>query len=127
MKYIFKQIDTYTPSETTVEFTADTLETILEQFHFFLRGSGFQTSGTLDFIRDEDESEYCPKFEPAEEHYEDEVGHSPSYYDTDRNKPFPFLRENFLSDKCYVCGLTREQLGTATCFDTKCPLSPKVT
>lgn len=123
MKYIFKQIDTYTPSETTVEFTADGLSTILEQFELFLRGSGFYTSGTLDFI--EDNFEDCPKFEPAEEHYEEE-NHNPSYYDTDRNKPFPTLKENFLSDKCYVCGLTREQLGTATCFDTNCPLSSKV-
>ena len=54
MKYIFKQIDNFTPSETTVEFTADTLSTILEQFEMFIRGCGFHPSGTLDFIPDEE-------------------------------------------------------------------------
>ena len=50
MKYIFKQVDNFTPSETTIEFTADTLSTVLEQFEMFLRGSGFQINGTLDFV-----------------------------------------------------------------------------
>lgn len=54
MKYIFKQIDNFTPSETTVEFTADTLSTILEQFEMFLRGSGFHFTGNLDFIPEEE-------------------------------------------------------------------------
>ena len=53
MKYIFKQVDNFTPSETTIEFTADTLSKILEQFEMFLRGSGFQFNGTLDFVQDE--------------------------------------------------------------------------
>ena len=52
MKYIFKQVDNFTPSETTIEFTADTLSTVLEQFEMFLRGSGFQFTGTLDFVSD---------------------------------------------------------------------------
>ena len=54
MKYIFKQIDNFTPSETTVEFTADTLSILLEQFELFLRGSGFHFTGNLDFIPEEE-------------------------------------------------------------------------
>ena len=54
MKYIFKQVDNFTPSETTVEFTADALSTILEQFEMFLRGSGFQFNGNLDFVSDDE-------------------------------------------------------------------------
>jgi hypothetical protein len=58
MKYVFKQIDSYTPSETTVEFEADSLETILEQFEMFLKGSGYQISGTLDIVYPEEEINY---------------------------------------------------------------------
>ena len=52
MKYIFKQIDNISGhnTETTVEFNADTLSSVLEQFELFLRGAGFYPSGTLDFI-----------------------------------------------------------------------------
>ena len=56
MKYIFKQIDDISGhnTETTVEFSADTLSTILEHFEMFIRGSGFHPSGTLDFVPDEE-------------------------------------------------------------------------
>ena len=53
MKYIFKQIDIYTPSEITMEFNADTLPAILEQFEMFLRGSGFFFDGNVDIIEEE--------------------------------------------------------------------------
>jgi len=73
MKYIFKQIDNISGSNavTTIEFDADTMPTILEHFEMFLRGSGFHPSGVLDFIDEEDEYT-TPKFECAEEIYEDE-------------------------------------------------------
>jgi len=88
MKYIFKQIDSYTPSETTVEFTADTLSTVLEQFEMFLRGSGFQFNGNLDFVQDEFEEEV----EEEHEWYKDKKADAewpfpPSIYDGDLNSP----------------------------------------
>jgi hypothetical protein len=56
MKYIFKQIDNISGrnAETTVEFSADSLPEVLEQFEMFLRGSGFCASGVLDFVEEED-------------------------------------------------------------------------
>lgn len=56
MKYIFKQIDDISGAEavTTIEFSAVTLQNVLEHFEMFLRGSGFHTPGTLDFIPDEE-------------------------------------------------------------------------
>ena len=58
MKYIFKQVDDISGANavTTIEFSADTLPSILEHFEMFLRGSGFHPSGTLDFV-DEDDCE----------------------------------------------------------------------
>ena len=68
MKYIFKQIDNISGrfAETTVEFYADSLPDILEQFEMFIRGSGFHPSGTLEYVDYEDEYT-TPKFEPAED------------------------------------------------------------
>ena len=59
MKYVFKQIDDISGSNavTTVEFSADYVGDILEQFQMFIRGCGFYVDGTLDFIS-EDEPEW---------------------------------------------------------------------
>jgi hypothetical protein len=88
MKYIFKQIDDISGhnAETTVEFNADSLPDILEHFEMFIRGSGFHPTGILDFVDEEDEYT-TPKFEPAEEDYEEEEesGADPSW-------PFPLTR-----------------------------------
>ena len=79
MKYIFKQIDNISGrnAETTVEFSADSLTDILQHFEMFIRGSGFHPSGTLDFV-DYDDPYTTPKFECAEEYYEDEEN-DPAY------------------------------------------------
>lgn len=36
------------------EFKADHIDTVLENFELFLRGVGFQTEGTLDFISEDE-------------------------------------------------------------------------
>jgi hypothetical protein len=73
MKYVFKQIDDISGANavTTIEFSADYLPDILEHVEMFLRGSGYIISGKLDFVDYEDEYT-TPKFECAEENYEDE-------------------------------------------------------
>ena len=79
MKYIFKQIDDISGANavTTVEFSADYLPDILEHVEMFLRGSGFIVSGKLDFV-DYEDPYTTPKFECAEENYEDEEN-DPAY------------------------------------------------
>ena len=73
MKYVFKQIDDISGANavTTIEFSADYLPDILEHVEMFLRGSGFIVSGKLDFV-DYEDPYTTPKFECAEENYEDE-------------------------------------------------------
>ena len=93
MKYIFKQIDDISGANavTTVEFSADTLSSVLEQFELFIRGAGFYPSGTLDFV-DEEGPYTTPKFECAEENYEDEDEELDEYTQTlidDDAWPFP--------------------------------------
>ena len=73
MKYIFKQVDNISGhnTETTIEFDADYVPDILQHFEMFLRGSGFHQSGTLEFV-DYENGYTTPKFECAEEYYEDD-------------------------------------------------------
>ena len=93
MKYIFKQIDDISGANavTTVEFSADYLPDILEHVEMFLRGSGFIVSGKLDFV-DYEDPYTTPKFECAEENYEDEDEELDEYTQTlrdDSEWPFP--------------------------------------
>ena len=73
MKYILKQIDDISGANavTTIEFSADYLPDVLEHVEMFIRGSGFIVSGKLDFV-DYEDPYTTPKFECAEENYEDE-------------------------------------------------------
>lgn len=54
-KYTFICEEEYgTPAKRTVEFEADSLNDILNEFEMFLRGSGFYFRGTLDVVNDSD-------------------------------------------------------------------------
>jgi len=66
MKYIFKQIDNISGrcAETTVEFSADALSDVVNQFEMFIRGCGFYPPGNLEFV---DEEEYYGEPETEEE------------------------------------------------------------
>ena len=93
MKYVFKQIDDISGANavTTIEFSADYLPDILEHIEMFLRGSGFIVSGKLDFV-DYEDPYTTPKFECAEENYEDEDEELDEYTQTlidDDAWPFP--------------------------------------
>jgi hypothetical protein len=104
MKYIFKQIDNISgrSAETTVEFSADYLPDILEQFEMFLRGSGFHFSGTLDFVSDEEYYGEIPDFESKAKHQ--------------------LAVAEMLDELCHRCGLTKNQLGDNICYDMNCGL-----
>ena len=93
MKYVFKQIDDISGANavTTIEFSADYLPDILEHVEMFIRGSGFIVSGKLDFV-DYEDPYTPPKFECAEENYEDEDEELDEYTQTlidDDAWPFP--------------------------------------
>ena len=151
MKYIFKQVDTYTPSETTVEFTADALSTILEQFEMFLRGSGFQFNGNLDFVsydefqeeEVEEEHEWVQEKRADEEWpfakiwadkkesiYEDgyESPSSAAFQHTVNSlmNPPKFRANEELktpnNSYCPVCSINRIEMRGHKCWDKKCPL-----
>lgn len=80
MKYIFKQIDDISGKQavTTIEFSTDTLDSVLEHVDLFIRGCGFfPPTGTLEYVVDEWDVDTT---------LEDIVEHDESYFDTERNK-----------------------------------------
>ena len=64
MKYIFKQIDNISGLDTvtTVEFSADSLSDILEQFQHFLKGSGYHFEGYLDIVPPDEPADWPNDF-----------------------------------------------------------------
>lgn len=141
MKYIFKQIDNISGAnaETTVEFNADTLSSVLEQFELFLRGAGFYASGTLDFVNEDDCEEWHTEefVTPQEETHE----WTQTLRD-DAEWPFPKSKvtESWQgvapsvamqwtvdqlmkkpSENCSVCGISLETMKNQKCWDKFCP------
>lgn len=117
-------------SKITIEVQEDTLMSVVEAFERFLKGAGFIFDGYLQIV---DEEEY-----PAGTYQEDEeetttnntyrttwpFAKSVELYDSQDVMPMPGTMGGatvVLSiDKCKRCGLTREQLGTNTCYDENC-------
>ena len=148
MKYIFKQIDDISGhnAETTVEFSADSLPDILEHFEMFIRGSGFHATGTLEFV-DYEDPYTTPKFECAEENYEDdEVEDDEETHEwtqtirDDSEWPFPkqrpgdlngpavmdwtaaqLIRPPKMEDVCPVCKIDMKTMLNHECWDNNCP------
>ena len=152
MKYIFKQVDDISGhnAETTIEFSADTLSTILEHFEMFIRGSGFHATGTLEFV-DYEDPYTTPKFECAEENYEDdEVEDDEETHEwtqtirDDSEWPFPkqrpgdlnsdttgsavmdwtaaeLIRPPKMEDVCPVCKIDMKTMLNHECWDNNCP------
>lgn len=59
MKFTFKSKQHgFGSPEFTMEFEVDQIEDVLFYFEQFLRGSGYVTEGTLDFIKEDDEPRY---------------------------------------------------------------------
>ena len=137
MKYIFKQIDNFTPSETTVEFTADTLSTILEQFEMFLRGSGFHFTGNLDFIPEEEyfgdghegmgsTLDDYPELKEEHEWTKTLRGESEWLWPFSPNPPSTAMQwtvDQLTKDKsvCPVCKIDNETMLQHECWDKNCP------
>jgi hypothetical protein len=149
MKYIFKQIDDISghKSETTIEFSADSLPDILEHFEMFIRGSGFHPSGTLDFVNyddcelefpDEeldasqeethewtqtlrDDAEWpFPKQRPTQEEWNGVAPSVAMQWTVNELMKGPMTLQS-VSDNCSVCGLSFETMKTQKCWDAKCP------
>ena len=125
MKYIFKQIDNISGrcAETTVEFSADSLSDILEQFEMFLRGSGFLPDGTLDFIPDE---EYYGEPDTQEEPvhpWTQTLRDDGEWNGVAPSVAMQWTVNELMKDKsvCPVCKIDNETMAQHECWDNNCP------
>jgi hypothetical protein len=101
-------------SKRTVEFNAETLDDILNEFEMFLRGAGFHFEGHLDFVNEDD----FIQFENEEDDLEESNQRWASTVHSLMNPPK--FRVN--ATTCEVCGLNREMMARHHCYDDNCPI-----
>lgn len=79
-------------TKVNYEFHVDTLDNVLEHVDLFIRGCGYNPTGTLDYVSDEEYYGTGPEWHteefatPQEEMAEWNKVHSNYYFDTERNK-----------------------------------------
>jgi hypothetical protein len=101
-------------SKRTVEFNAETLDDILNEFEMFLRGAGFHFEGHLDFVNEDDFIQF--------ENEEDDLEESKQRWNATVHSLMnpPRFRAN--ATTCEVCGLNKEMMATHHCYDDNCPV-----
>jgi hypothetical protein len=101
-------------SKRTVEFNAETLDDILNEFEMFLRGAGFHFEGHLDFVNEDDFIQF--------ENEEDDLEESKQRWNATVHSLMnpPKFRAN--ATTCEVCGLNKEMMATHHCYDDNCPI-----
>jgi hypothetical protein len=104
-------------SKRTVEFNAETLDNILNEFEMFLRGAGFHFEGRLDFVN---EDEWNEDNDGVEEFETPQTGSWGWTVNSLMNPP------KFRANACEVCGLDKSMMKSHNCYDDNCPVhAPK--
>jgi hypothetical protein len=82
-------------TKVNYEFYVDTLDNVLEHVDLFIRGCGYNPTGTLDYVPDEEYYGTAPEWyneefqTPTDTKYnpdQNSVGHSAYFFDTERNR-----------------------------------------
>lgn len=127
-------------SKKTVEFRADSLNDVLEQFESFLRGSGFYFKGTLDIVDYEFEDTEPDWNIPKEKTNFDfsgipnnnfpftSTGSNDIALDLGTAQPAIFPLDTDIiqfpieaSEKCPVCKIPKSVMKSEKCYDSQCP------
>jgi hypothetical protein len=104
-------------SKRTVEFNAETLDDILNEFEMFLRGAGFHFEGRLDIVN---EDEWNEDNDGDEEFQTTQTGSWEWTVNSLMNPP------KFRANGCEVCGLDKSMMKSHNCYDDNCPVhAPK--
>jgi len=107
-------------NKITVEAKEDSLINVIEAFERFLRGVGFVFNGHLDIVGDD--LEFEPERFEVENEFSSELNDLPVRDTMSMPGTIGGASIVFPLDKCQRCGLTKEQLGTHTCYDESCGL-----
>lgn len=103
----------------TVEFRADSLNDVLEQFESFLRGSGFVFKGVLDIVDNEFEDTEPDWIVPREKKDFD-FSEIPQ-----NNWPFANVdneqKSSLNEEHCLICKIPKSVMKSQKCYDANCP------
>jgi hypothetical protein len=117
-----------TQSKRTVEFNAETLDDILNEFEMFLRGAGFHFNGQLDIVNvDEwnEDSDGIEEFKTPQFQFDEEE--IKKRWDATIQSMMNPPKFRASEEKCSVCNIAKSQMKGHRCWDTKCPILESAT
>jgi hypothetical protein len=113
--------ETNIASKHTTEFRADDLNSVLEEFEMFMRGSGFHFDGVIDVVKPEEESIWTDEeIELISEPYENNV-----WSQILERHMTDLENDTIQRGTCEVCKLPLETMLQHNCYDEQCPLKTK--
>jgi hypothetical protein len=115
-------------SKRTVEFNAETLDSILNEFEMFLRGAGFHFNGQLDIVNvDEwnEDSDGIEEFKTPQFQFDEEE--IKKRWDATIQSMMNPPKFRASEEKCSVCNIAKSQMKGHRCWDTKCPILESAT
>jgi hypothetical protein len=129
--------DEFTGDETgvaakhTTEFRADDLNSVLEEFEMFLKGSGFHFDGVIDVVKPEEEQNWDDEEEMFSDLLITPSNPKPAM---DQSNVWSKVIERHMTDMenetiqrgtCEICKLPLETMLQHNCYDDQCPLKMK--
>jgi hypothetical protein len=115
-------------TKRTVEFNAETLDSILNEFEMFLRGAGFHFNGQLDIVNvDEwnEDSDGIEEFKTPQFQFDEEE--IKKRWDATIQSMMNPPKFRASEEKCSVCNIAKSQMKGHRCWDTKCPILESAT
>jgi hypothetical protein len=115
-------------TKRTVEFNAETLDSILNEFEMFLRGAGFHFNGQLDIVNvDEwnEDSDGIEEFKTPQFQFDEEK--IKKRWDATIQSMMNPPKFRASEEKCSVCNIAKSQMKGHRCWDTKCPILESAT
>lgn len=114
MKYTFTCEDQFSDWKNSTEFYAETLDDVLENFGYFLKGSTFHIDGEVDIVKDQFETTEDITRSPSSIDF---IVESLSSWEDDRNK----LMQN--PTNCQICNLPLDIMARHDCYHPGCPIA----
>lgn len=114
MKYTFTCEDEYSNWKNSTEFYAESLDEILENFGYFLKGSTFHIDGEIDIVGTDIELSNERTNSPSSINF---IVDSLSSWNEDAKKLMS------QSDKCNICGFAIDIMARHDCYQPECPLA----
>jgi len=115
-------------SKKTVEFNAETLNDIMNEFEMFLRGAGFHFNGQLDIVNvDEwnEDNDGIEEYETPQFQFDEEE--IKKRWDATIQSMMNPPKFRASEEKCSVCNIAKSQMKGHRCWDTKCPILESAT